>query len=724
MSVAFAARLSISVVDELGGGFWRITCNVYDDSFQGYTAGDVQIGDCVIDEDPWDGSTDRWKVTSIITASGINLICEVTWDDVGEADPNGPSPSDGAISRVSEHNRIAEIPTISFAKVSENVQIKLMNINQRLKIDEISTISGYSGMSGYSGVSGYFGIDGASGYSGIEGLSGYSSYSGISGYSGLESVSGYSGISGYTGIDGLSGYSGYGLSGYSGSLGYSGYSGIHAPDVATDITTGDPTTGEWTDGIANITSSTSVTDSLYSLDMLVTAIAPAPAGLLTSQVLTLSGTTKYSAKLPSGLASDWYKDGATAGSTVTDYVVDNSFVATIPNSTTIFRCGNANNPQGVLSLKRDSTSIDTYDLSSGVGSSTLITVNSLAVYNTIWEKANAYATIVQAAEGHRGYTFSHPAAGETNSLAIRYDDVNTTPSFATNPNITEQTLQAKYLSGITYYGLNSVIRLNFVAAAGIFTKGYHPTTVSQIIMNPTAIATNTQNPVSTPAYGDTFTVTNLDLTMSVASRSSNSPYLRTTLYKPNGASFYYDVNLARKVCTYGTVSTTTTDAFFDEAQRLVLDTGTAWTSSTALSTGNAQVRNGTLQYPDSTDYPGFTGNQEYQRWIYKTSASTGTLTLTGIAYTDVNPYGTGDLNVLVQLDSDGQYFDLGRVVGDNNGNGDGTTRADSKGARSSGTGAIISWSIGTYTTANNTDRYRIIIIFRNTNHSMTAISSS
>ena len=595
-------------------------------------------------------------------------------------------------------------------------------------------ISGYSGIEGISGYSGHFGIDGSSGYSGHFGVDGTSGYSGlegiegISGYSGLEATSGYSGIegiSGYSGIEGLSGYSGIGgTSGYSGEQGISGYSGIHAPDIATLISTGDPTTGEWTDGIADITSSTSVTDSLYSLDELITAIAPAPAGLLTAQTLVLSGTTKYSAKLPSGLNSDWYKDGSVAGSTVTDYVIDNTFVVTTPDPTTRFKCGKASDPQGILSLKRDTISIDSYDLSLGMGSSTLITVNSIAAYNTIWSKANAYASITQSDEGHRGYTFSHPSAGESNSTSVRYDNVNTSPTFSSNPAVTEQTLVAKYLSGITHYGLNSIVRLNYTAAAGIFTKGYHPTTVSQITMNPTAIATNNQNPASTPAYGDTFVVSNLDLTLNVASRSSNSPYIRVALFKPNGATSYYDVSLARRVCTYGTVSTTTTDAFFDEAQRLELNTNTAWTSSAALTNGNAQVRNGTLQFANSTDYPGFSGDQEYQRWIYKTSASTGAAVLTGILYSDIEPYGTGDLNVLLQLDTDGQYFDLGRVVGSNNGNGNGTTRANSKGARSSGSGTTINWSIGTYTTANNDNRYRIIIIFRNTNHSMTAISSS
>ena len=637
--------------------------------------------------------------------------------------------------------------------------------------------SGYSG-EGTSGYSGYSG-EGTSGYSGEIGTSGYSSYSGISGVSGYSGPSGYSGFSGEAGAPYTSGamvhyqlvssaewninhnlgfrevnvevinsahYSVHpssiffvdennltitfpvsiaGSAAITSGGGISGYSGSGVGSItAEDIECGNPVTGEWVDGIANITETTSVSDALFSLDELITAIAPAPAGTLTAQILTLTGTTKYSAKLPSGLNSDWYKDGSIAGSTITDYVVDNSFVLTIPDPTTRFKCGSAAAPSGILSLEMDSTSIDTYDISLLSGASTLITVSSVATYNSIWSKANAYATITQNDEGHRGYLFSHPLAGETAETSIRYDDVNTAPTFSVDPTIVEQTLVAKYLSGITYYGLNSILEVSFTAESGIFEKGYHPTTVAQITMNPTAIATNNQNPGSTPAYDDTFEITDLALTLNVASRSSNSPYLRVALFKPNGSTSYHDETLARKVCTYGTVSTTIADTFFDEAQRLELNTNTAWTSSTTLSNGNAQVRNGTLQYPNSTDYAGFTGNQEYQRWIYKTSASTGALVLTGITYTDVDAYGTGDLNVLIQLDTNGQYFDLGRVVGSNNGSGAGTSRADSKGGRSSGSGTTINWSIGTYTTADNDNRYRIIIIFRNTNHSMTAIGSS
>ncbi|MCK9458664.1 MAG: hypothetical protein M0R80_03425 [Proteobacteria bacterium] len=138
--------------------------------------------------------------------------------------------------------------------------------------------SGISGYSGYSGI----GISGYSGYSGDSGISGYSGYSGDSGISGYSGYSGDSGISGYSGysgsgISGYSGYSGSGISGYSGYSGsgisgYSGYSGT------TNIYLGNPTTGDYLDGLfpwePNVTL---IADAEQEVNEVLAALAPAPA---------------------------------------------------------------------------------------------------------------------------------------------------------------------------------------------------------------------------------------------------------------------------------------------------------------------------------------------------------------------------------------------------------------------------------------------------------------
>jgi hypothetical protein len=239
------------------------------------------------------------------------------------------------------------------------------------------------------------------------------------------------------------------------------------------------------------------------------------------------------------------------------------------------------------------------------------------------------------------------------------------------------------------------------------------------------------NPGSVPAFDANYPVSNYTVTLNVASISSNAPSITVTLQKPNGTTTASTANLGNNVCTYGTVSTIVSETFRDEAQRLVLNSDTAWTSSATLVDGNAQVRNGDVQWPNATECPGFVAaTQEYQRNFAKNlaydAASTGTLTFGGLTdvATQITAYGTGDLNVLLQLDDDAMFFDLGRAVGSNNGSGDGTTRADSKGARSSSTGGALAWSIGTYSTADNNNVFRLIVIFRNATRTITSIVSS
>jgi len=410
--------------------------------------------------------------------------------------------------------------------------------------------------------------------------------------------------------------------------------------------------------------------------------------------------------------------------------VDNTFHLTSPSPTTMFYNGQDSNPGGTLSLYAGISLLDSISTAS-TGSSTNLTVSDVSVYNSIWSKANAYANVTQSTEGYKSYTFQHTLAGNSNAMNIRYDDVASTPSFSSALSVAENTVQSKWLSGIEYYGLNTTLDISYTAASGIFQKAYHPTAVAVVSQNIAAFASFNQNPASAPAYNDTFVISNYTVTLNVGSKATNVPSITVTLQKPDGKTVDSTANLDLRICTYGTVSTVTSELFYDEAQRLVIDTDTSWTSTSSLVNGDAQVRNGIVQYPDSTDYPGFSGNQEYQRKFTRESSSTGYLAFYNIStYTQIARYGTGDLNILLHLDTDDLYFDLGSAVGQNNGDGSGDSRANSIGARSSysnltgPTRVSINWSIGTYSTADNDGKFRIIIIFRNTNRTVTRIEST
>lgn len=152
MSNVFAAGYSITYVEDLGSGVWRVTGDIIDYSLMGYTASDAQVDDIVVDEDSYNGTTDRWKITEIVSASVLNLVCKVIWDDEGPEDTSGPVACTGAIARVSTIWGIGEAPTENYAQISEPLKTKFQNINQRHIIDKMPSFDGVSGyMSKFTG---------------------------------------------------------------------------------------------------------------------------------------------------------------------------------------------------------------------------------------------------------------------------------------------------------------------------------------------------------------------------------------------------------------------------------------------------------------------------------------------------------------------------------------------------------------------------------------------
>ena len=492
---------------------------------------------------------------------------------------------------------------------------------------------------------------------------------------------------------------------------------------------GTPTDGDYTDGFFDTWEPTTrVPDAFQEVSDSFLDLAPVKAGVLTGQDLVLSGTIQYNAKIPSGLSASW--DPLTPGDIISNLVVDNTYQLDTPDSATRFRAGKDSDSTtaGVLRHKEDDVITSTYDIGvNGIGTIGIITIDTLDSYNTFWLKANAHINFIQSTEGRKRHILSHTEADDSNEIELYYDDVNTSPAFSIAMAVVENSKVSKYLSGIEAYGFGSTFDISYTAASGIFQKVYHPTTVGQV--SGIGHSTSTDNPGTTPAFADTLAISRT-LSLDNANQASLTPALTAVIQKPNGDNANSADNPSHPVNTYGTISAAKTDDFFDEARRIVLDTGTSsgtatsWTSSNILIDGNAQQRhNGVLQFPNSTDYPAFSGDQEYQRFIAKAVSSIGALTLTGIAYTDIDPYGTGDLNILLELATEGIFFDLGRSIGDDNGTGSGNSKANSIGARNDGTssGSTLAWSVGTYTTANNTNEYRLIIIFRNTNNMITGI---
>jgi len=516
-------------------------------------------------------------------------------------------------------------------------------------------------------------------------------------------------------------------------------------------TIGTPTDGSFSDGFYNTwTSATTIADAVDNLNELLALIAPAKPGYLTGTTLTAGSVpTYYTVGISAGLGTEWYQAGYGTNSSITRYYISSSTITlNTANQSSIFVAGSlTTSTYGTIYFKRFNSSTPsgagygTIDLTTNyaVGyTNNNLKLTGLGISNSIWTKANAQIlTYTQTTPGYEGYTIAHTEnSQETNTYEVWKD-----PWTQSNPNpIHSQAATAstysqslRYLSGIGFYTTGTGFSVYFKGSAGIFSCCYNTTQIYAISGTGLVTATGT---TSSPLYSgelDKTGANHVRVTLNSSSASSFNKYLTVTLYKAGGGTSASNATLSRSINTYSTVSTTTYEGFQDEAQRLVIGSGIAFTSNIDLANGNAQVRSGTLQYPLAADYDteyggsrSYTGDQEYQRYFYKTSASTGALTFTGFTASNIAAYGTGSINVLAYLEGDSKWFDLGVLQG-SNGN-DGSSRALAIAAKTSASGGALNWSFGVYSTgvsgAGNSGRYRVVVILRSNTYSMTSITSS
>jgi hypothetical protein len=517
-------------------------------------------------------------------------------------------------------------------------------------------------------------------------------------------------------------------------------------------TIGTPTDGTYTDGFFSTwTNNTTIANAVDDINELLALLAPARPNYLTGTSLVASSVpTYYTVKISAGLGTEWYQAGYGTGTQITGkYYLSGAHTLNTANTSTTFSAGSlTTSTYGTIYFNRYN-----YLTPTGGGVGTIdLTVNytvgytnnnlkltALGTYNSIWTKANAQIlTYTQPNPGYEGVYISHTENSQLTNTYEMWKDPwsasNGSPIFSQSATASTYSQSDKWLSGISYYASGTGFSVYFKGAAGIYSCAYNVTQVYAI--SATGLNTATGLPASPPLYTDELDKSgsnHVRVSLSVASQSSFNKYLTVTIYKAHGTTAASNATIVKAINTYGTISTDTYEGFQDEARRLVIGSGIAFTSTLEMANSNAQVRSGTLQYPLASDYDTqwggthtFTGDQEYQRYFYKTSASTGTLTFTGFTASNVAPYGTGNINVLLYLDGDALWFDLGVLQGSNSNNG--STRALAISAKTSASGGALGWSIGTKTTgvtgAGNNARYRVVVIFRNNTYSMTSITSS
>ena len=514
---------------------------------------------------------------------------------------------------------------------------------------------------------------------------------------------------------------------------------------------GTPTDGVYTDGFFNSwTNNTTISNAFDDVNELLALIAPAKPSEMTGLSLTTTSVpTYYSARIAGGLGTEWYQAGYGTGSLVSSkYFVTGTHTLTTPSISTTFYAGTlVTSTYGILSfsashyLTGSGATVNQIDMVANYTpnfTSGNLVLTAMDVYNSIWTKANA--RINAYTPTHAGYEalfISHSTNNQVSaSYTMWYDPWSSgkSPSFSQAATASTYSQSLKWLSGIGYYTTGTGFSVYFKGAAGIYSSCYNVTQTYQI--SATGLVAVTGLPASPPLYTDELDksgANHVRVSLNSASASSFNKFLTVTLYKAHGSTGSSQATIARAINTYGTVSTDTYEGFQDEARRLVIDTGIGFTSTIDLINGNLQARSGTLIYPQVADYDTewggshtFTGDQEYQRYFYKTSASTGTLTFVGVAGAAVSAYGSGSLNVLMYLEGDNKYFDLGTLQGSNA--NDGSTRSLAISAKTSVSSGALNWSLGTNTTgvagAGNSGRYRLIVIYTNSNPQITSITSS
>lgn len=482
---------------------------------------------------------------------------------------------------------------------------------------------------------------------------------------------------------------------------------------------GTPTDGTYLDGQNPFTAGvTSIDDAVDALNetqkALIDNLLPSP-GNLVGEDLVLAGTTLYTAKIPTGLSGAWVP---APGSTVTNLIVDGTYTLSTPDAASRFLAGLFADPAsgGTVVHVLDASDADSRLVSAGVGSTGDLEITAIVLHNGIWRRVNARLNIALAAEGTVTHAIRHDTdSGVSNTTTLHFDDVNTAPSFSVAPSLSTIIDTTTPLSGVLYNTDGSVFQVDFTAASGIFEKAYHPTAVA-VTAIPGATSVNS-NPGATPAFGDTF-VASPQLTLTAAQSIKAPPNASVTLQKPDGTNTVGMDPLPRGTAVSTPTSTSTTDSFDDEAERLVLGSGTAFSSAPALVDGNAQVCPGDLRHGADGDYGAHVLDAAYERRIDSGSPqSSGTVRFTGVTASQVAALGSGQLNVFIQLETDGVWFDLGLDVGLANGTGSGSTIADSIGGKILASGGDLDFSFaapgfgGPFSTGNNFNRYRLRIEF-------------
>jgi len=450
-------------------------------------------------------------------------------------------------------------------------------------------------------------------------------------------------------------------------------------------------------------------------------IPPEPPSLSLIEIVSPS---TYLGILPSGLSPTWYTK-VPAGTNISNLIYLNNIVIESPD----FFAGAANDPPtfGIIYGNIDGVDEDFYDMTSGIdgtGANNIISAFNIGNANPFWNKSQGRLSNTGYSEGLTTYQIRHSDSGNSDLLDAYYDDNLTLPSFVSPILVILNPIDEviKHVSGIQYLTIGTKFLVSY-DVDDAFNKVYSVSGVTKISCP--GFTGMDVDPQTIPAYNDQFSVNNAEVILNDAGICDLNPILQVTVTKPNNNaaavdSFNINSNFNKSINTFGIISTGITELFHDEDRRLISGTMTSFDSTISLPNGEAQVRCGQLVYGD-IDYPLKTGDQYYERIIESGILNGGIIDFGNLIDGDISPYGTGDLNLLLWLETQDLYFDISKFFGDINGTGTGDSPTNSIGAKVQVQGSEFSFTFGTNSTSLNNDRFKIIAILKNNNKSIEKI---
>ena len=481
-------------------------------------------------------------------------------------------------------------------------------------------------------------------------------------------------------------------------------------------------------------------------DKILNKLLPPDAESLQGKVLGIYAAS--TAKITGYLSSDAtasYKAGNAAGTQVAYIIKDATFSLETPNAASAVNAGD----QGVIELHINGAMVDSFNLGAAYvaanetaqtwtpanSSNGKITITSVALYNDFWQKVNIRLNILPAdlRKGYSTITLKHTGIGgdQVSADFDVFNDVATNAPTVSLPTLAVQTKVSKWLSGFEYIGLNSVVKVGAVGTSlADNTYTLDPLTLTALSGAPTTVIAPTDSAVTglsnPPVVGETMTVTDKLVTLSVANQCSADARVTVTPKRPSGsgtAQQSASQNLAAN--TFGNRSTDTIEYFDDEQYRLPI---TGWNdeSSSANKTGNwdstATLPAGEAQLGIvSANENGFVTTGKHKRYFLSgsTAKSSIQLTLAGSIGT-LGQVGSGDTNVEIKLPGQTGWMDAIRPYGGN----PAALTSDGAGCMASVSGGTVNATFGTFSNFGSNYRCLVRITSRTANSKPTQVTSN